>query len=126
MPATEEAIAVRVQEGEGGREIFVIIDDVGEVGHAFVTLIHWGGESGGVVGRWVNGVHCCLPALYLISKLSERNLCDILRQMLRYPAGLVFLELRHDYDFVTRLATKGRIMLNGAMMKSVLPRMTDE
>lgn len=71
MPASEEAIAVRVQEGEGGREILVIIDDVGEVGHASVTLVHWGGKGGGVVGGWVNSVNCCLPALYLISKLPE-------------------------------------------------------
>ena len=62
MPGGEEAGAMGVEEGEGGREGRVIVYYIGEVGHCFVAFIHGGCEAGCEVVRGVYGVDCCLPA----------------------------------------------------------------
>ena len=75
VPGREEAGAVRVDEDEGGREVGVVVDDVGEVGHGFSAFVHGGREGGGGggvgVGGGVDGVDCCLPAGLLVSKSKE-------------------------------------------------------
>ena len=48
MPSREETRSVRVEEGYGGREIVVVIDEVGQVRHGLVALIDGGGEPVGV------------------------------------------------------------------------------
>ena len=52
-----------MQEDEGGREVGVVVDDVGEVGHGFSAFVYGGceGRVGGGVGGGVDGVDCCLP-----------------------------------------------------------------
>ena len=65
VPGGEEAGAVGVDEGEGGGEVVVVVDEVGEVGHGFAAFVHGGREGGGCVGgrgRRVDGVDGCLPA----------------------------------------------------------------
>lgn len=61
-----------MQEGDGGREGGVMIDYVGQVGHAFVAFVERGSEVSAVrgVGRggWVDGVDCSLPAGRKISR----------------------------------------------------------
>ena len=69
VPGREEARAVGVEEDEGGGEVGVVVDDVGEVGHGFSALVHWGceGRVRGVGGR-VDRIDCCLPAKFSVSK----------------------------------------------------------
>ena len=64
VPGRQEAGAVGVHECHYGREGGVVVDDIGQVGHGFVALVHRGGEcdvGGGKDGR-VDGVDCALPA----------------------------------------------------------------
>lgn len=74
VPGGEEARAVGMQEGEGGRQVGVIVDYVGEVGHGFSAFVHWRCQGGGVrvVGRGVDGVDCCLPAALFVSRVGGR------------------------------------------------------
>lgn len=69
VPGGEEARAMRVEEYEGRREVGVVVDYVGEVGHGFSAFVHWGCE-GSIrgVGRGVDGVDCCLPAVPTVSE----------------------------------------------------------
>ena len=39
VPGGEEAGAVGVDEGDGGGEVWVVVDDVGEVGHGFFAFV---------------------------------------------------------------------------------------
>ena len=63
VPCVAEAAPVWMDEGEGGGEGGVVVDDVGEVGHGFVAFVLWGCE-GCVGGRGggIDGVDCVLPA----------------------------------------------------------------
>lgn len=69
MPGGEEARAVGVEEDEGGREVDVVVNNVGEVGHGLSAFIHWRREdSTRGVGGGVDGVNRRLPAVLLVSK----------------------------------------------------------
>ena len=61
-----------MQEGEGGREVGVVVDYVGEVGHGFSAFVHGGCEEGRggciIGGGRVDGVDCCLPTNELFIK----------------------------------------------------------
>ena len=72
VPGREEARAVGVQEYEGGWEVGVVVDYVGEVGHGFSAFVHGGCEGGfcgGGVGGGVDGVNRRLPAVFLLAKV---------------------------------------------------------
>ena len=45
VPGGQEARAVGVEECEGRGEVGVVVDYVGEVGHGFSALVHWGCEG---------------------------------------------------------------------------------
>ena len=69
MPGGEEARAVGVEEDKGGREVGVVVDNVGEVGHGLSAFVHWGREDSiRGVGGGVDGVNRRLPAVLLVSK----------------------------------------------------------
>lgn len=74
VPGGEEARAVGMQEGEGGRQVGVVVDYVGEVGHGFPAFVHWRCQGGGVrgIGGGVDGVDCCLPAVLFVSGVGGR------------------------------------------------------
>ncbi len=89
MPGAEEAGGVGMQEGEGGWEGGVVVDDVGQVCHAFMAFVEGGGESfavRGVGGGGVDGVNCALPAGRRVSRgvRVERGLRRI--YLGKYPA----------------------------------------
>lgn len=69
VPGREEARAMRVEEYEGRREVRVVVDYVGEVGHGFSAFVH-GGCEGSIrgVGRGVDGVDCRPPAIPTVSE----------------------------------------------------------
>lgn len=56
VPCEQEARAVGVEEGDGGREVVVVVDEVGEVGHGLMALVEGrfqgvlvgGGRFGGI------------------------------------------------------------------------------
>lgn len=55
---------MRVEEGDGGWEAVVVVDDVGQVGHGLVALVDGSGERVGVLDGgigWVDGVDSALP-----------------------------------------------------------------
>lgn len=65
VPGAQEAGAVRVQEGEGRGQRGVVVDDVRQVGHCLVALVHGRGERVRVVeggARRVDDVERALPA----------------------------------------------------------------
>lgn len=66
VPGLEEAGAVRMEEGNCGRELVVVVDYVGEVGHGLVAFIYGRGEcvlALGGTGR-VNRVYRALPTSF--------------------------------------------------------------
>lgn len=66
VPGHEEAGAVGMEEGDGGGEGVVVVDQVGEVGHGLVAFVQRGGELLGVCDGCfggVDGVDCALPAV---------------------------------------------------------------
>jgi len=73
MPGSEEAIAVRVEEGESRRESVIVVYDVGEVGHGFMAFIHWGCKGAAGVGRRIDRVDCGLPAVLMVSGSSNQG-----------------------------------------------------
>lgn len=99
-----------MEEDERRREVGVVVDYVGEVGHGFSAFVHWGCE-GGVrgVGGGVDGVDRRLPVW----------------QVLCYPVRVLLLRLGHDDDLAAGLAAEGWDVLHGAMLKGVLPRVRD-
>lgn len=67
-----------MQEGEGGREGGVMIDYIGQVGHAFVAFVQGCGEvfavrgvQGVRGGGRVDGIDCSLPAGRKVSRGEE-------------------------------------------------------
>ncbi len=58
-----------MEEDEGGGEIGVVVDYVGEVGHGLSAFVHWGRE-GRIrgVGGGVDSVNRRLPTVLLVSK----------------------------------------------------------
>ena len=73
VPCGEEAGAVGVDEDEGGGEVGVVVDDVGEVGYGFAAFVHGGREGGGAggVGGGVDGVDGRLPAGLCCEQMQE-------------------------------------------------------
>ena len=70
VPSREEAGAVGVQEGECSGEGVVVVDYVGQVGHAFAAFVEGGcedwvgvqGRGGYGLGGWIDDVKGALPA----------------------------------------------------------------
>ena len=98
VPGGEEAGAVGVDEDEGGWEVGVVVDDVGEVGHGFAAFGQGGrvGVGAGGVGVAGDGVDSCLPAGLVVSKRKSWRmrievgrgiftLADILLPSLYFP-----------------------------------------
>lgn len=57
---------MRVEEGDCGGEVVVVVDYVGEIGHGFVAFVEWGHQGVGVrscFSRGVDNVDCALPAV---------------------------------------------------------------
>ena len=70
MPGREEARAVGMEECEGGREVGIVVNYVGEVGHGLSAFVHRGCEGSiGRIGGGVDGVNRRLPAVRSISKI---------------------------------------------------------
>ena len=67
MPAGEEAVAMRVQKGEDGGEIGVIVDYVGQVGHCFAAFVGRCCENRKIIFAWINSVYGGLPASEIVS-----------------------------------------------------------
>lgn len=59
VPGRQEASPVRVDEHECGGERVVLVDDITEIGHGFMTFVHRSGQNCGRGG--VDGVYCSLP-----------------------------------------------------------------
>ncbi len=70
MPASEEAITVRVDQGKSRRQGVIVVYYVGEVGHGFVAFVHRGCEGGSVCRR-IDGENCGLPAAFIISRYTN-------------------------------------------------------
>lgn len=49
-PSSVPGMVVRVQESDDGRQAVVVVDDVGQVGHALVAFVRRGGMNVGIVG----------------------------------------------------------------------------
>lgn len=47
MPGGQEACPVGVDENECGRKRVVVVDDITEIGHGFVTFVHRSGQKSG-------------------------------------------------------------------------------
>jgi adenine/guanine phosphoribosyltransferase-like PRPP-binding protein len=47
VPGGQKARTMGMKEGEGGGKRVVMVDDVTEVGHGFMTFVHRGGEESG-------------------------------------------------------------------------------
>ena len=82
VPGGEEAGAVGVEEDEGGGQVGVVIDDVGEVGHGFSAFVHGAREScvGGVGGGGVDAVDGRLPAVLKLYISKHRQAGMMLRE----------------------------------------------
>lgn len=89
VPGGEEAGAVGVQEDEGGEEVGVVVDYVGQVGHGFPTFVH-GGREGVVcgVGGGVDRVYRRLPAVcsVLVKKGWRWSRVELTRAGVRLPS----------------------------------------
>lgn len=73
-----------MEEGDGGWEAVVVVDDVGQVGHGLVALVDGSDERVGVLDGgigWVDGVDSALPteettdamSIYISYELAERR-----------------------------------------------------
>lgn len=92
-----------------------------------MTFVHRGCEGSGAVDGRIHSVDSCLPTDYIVSGFT---LCRPLREdplgkMFRYPVGILLFKFCHDYDFVARLAAKGRDAVHSAMFERVRPRVAN-
>lgn len=69
VPGSQEACPMRVDERERGRERVVLVDNITEIGHRFMTFVHRSGQGCGRGG--IDGVDCSLPTGAKIRQVRE-------------------------------------------------------